>query len=201
MNTTNKTQFSLSRWTRTTFWGWMLGVVLILMLSSFLDSIGIEHMQFYLGIGMGAGVGLAQWLSLRRWHPVSLSWIWFSIIGMGIPFIIMDYLLPNLLEYKIPIAMASGSLCVGLLQSRLLTSPSSTTRWTIASFLGWTAGGLTVLLINYTMRLQPNASRIIILLLAVVNLVLILSGGIVLGVITGKAWKKILPAEEEYRNA
>ncbi len=164
----------------------MLGVVLILMLSSFLDSIGIEHMQFYLGIGMGAGVGLAQW---------------FSIIGMGIPFIIMDYLLPNLLEYKIPIAMASGSLCVGWLQSRLLKSPSSTKLWTIASFLGWTAGGLTVLLINYTMRLQPNASRIIILLLAVVNLVLILSGGIVLGVITGKAWKKILPAEEEYRNA
>lgn len=179
----------------------MLGVVLILMLSSFLDSIGIEHMQFYLGIGMGAGVGLAQWFSLRRWHPVSLSWLWFSIIGMGIPFIIMDYLLPNLLEYKIPIAMASGSLCVGWLQSRLLKSPSSTKLWTIASFLGWTAGGLTVLLINYTMRLQPNASRIIILLLAVVNLVLILSGGIVLGVITGKAWKKILPAEEEYRNA
>ncbi|MBK9250161.1 MAG: hypothetical protein IPM69_19140 [Ignavibacteria bacterium] len=195
MKPTASPQFSLSRWTRATFWGWLLGVVFILMLSSFLDSIGIENMQFYLGIGMGAGVGFTQWLTLRRWIRVRLHWIWYSIIGMGIPFIIMDLLVPKSVSYKIQFSMAFGALTVGWLQSNLLNAQKKhASVWMVGSLLGWTAAALTVQAIDYTMKLKPTITSN--LLLAAINLSLILAGGIVLGLITGKALKKIIVKDE-----
>lgn len=68
-----------------------MGIILILVLSGFLDSIGIEKFQFYVGVGMGAGVGFMQWIMIRNISEIKLEWLWTSILGLGIPFLFLDF--------------------------------------------------------------------------------------------------------------
>jgi len=176
------------RWTKATFLGWLLGVVLILVLSSFLDSIGIEHMQFYLGVGIGAGVGCMQWLLLKKTINMDVRWMVYSILGMGIPFIIVDLLPEGMIAHKIATGISMGALTTGFLQNLLLKKHfRQAILWIPYSFLGWSMGALTVFIIDYTMALKTILSNNLIL--ALINLVLILGGGIVLGFITGFFWK------------
>lgn len=194
MDNQTKKNLTIVRWTTSTFWGWLLGIVLIIGLSSLLDSMGIEDMQFYVGLGMGAGVGYAQWLLLRKHIPMSKNWIWFSAAGMGIPFIILDLLLTKSFTYKMPLGVVLGAILVGFLQFRLLKRYSEKANsWIWSSIAGWTLGVLAVLTIDYTKQLPPYLSSN--LLLAFINLLLILLGGIILGVITGIALKKIVKEE------
>jgi hypothetical protein len=76
---------TIQGWIKATFPGWLLGVVFILILSSLLDSVGIEHMQFYLGVGMGTGVGFTQWIFLKKVINMDARWMLYSIVGMGLP--------------------------------------------------------------------------------------------------------------------
>ena len=115
MKPTTVRHFTITKWTKASFAGWLLGIVVILMLSSLLDAVGIEHMQFYLGVGMGAGVGVIQWLYLRKIIPIGKTWIWYSIIGLGTPFVALDLIPNRLLPNKLPIAISMGSLAVGFL--------------------------------------------------------------------------------------
>lgn len=182
---------TINRWTKSTFWGWLLGIVLIIGLSSLLDSMGIEDMQFYVGLGMGAGVGGTQWLLLRKLLPMSKNWIWFSAAGMGIPFIVLDMVLTKSFTYKMPIGAVLGAILVGFLQFLLLKQHSEkASLWIWSSIAGWTLAVLAVLTIDYTKHLTPYIQSN--LLLALLNLLLILLGGIILGVITGFTLKKIL---------
>jgi hypothetical protein len=187
-------KITVASWTKTTFWGWILGVIFILLLSSFLDSIGIEHMQFYLGVGMGAGVGFTQWLLLKKNTAVkNKNWIWFSILGMGIPFVILDLILKSNPGYKLILGIAFGAFALGLLQYTILKNYSSKAGiWIFGCFAGWSLAVLTTFSINYTMRLSSFFSA---LTLASINLVLILVGGVVLGIVTGIALKKIIANE------
>src|SRR5690349_15382753 len=111
---------SISKWIKFTFFGWFVGMMLILILSGFLDSIGIEKFQFYIGVGMGGGVGLMQWIVLRKVYPIKLEWLWTSVLGLGIPFLFFDfwshYSGYPLGEKYLPISMALGSLLIGVLQ-------------------------------------------------------------------------------------
>lgn len=191
MITLTQNQFTITRWTLATFWGWLLGVIFILLLSSLLDSIGIENMQFYLGVGMGAGVGFTQWLVLKKNTAVNnKNWIWFSILGMGIPFIILDMVLTTKHGYKPVLGVSFGAIALSLLQYTILKKYSTKALlWIFGCFAGWSLAVLAVFSINYTMRLS---SVFLNLTLAFINLFLILAGGIVLGVITGMVLKKIL---------
>lgn len=191
MNSVTNQPFTVAQWTKATFWGWLIGVALILMLSSFLDSIGIEHMQFYLGVGMGAGVGFTQWLLLRKRLAISSSWIWLTILGMGIPFIIIDLLELENTSIKLAVSIAMGSLVVGLLQYQSIKKISpKASLWIWGCFLGWMLSVVTLNIINYTMTIK--VAGYMNLVMALVNLVLILGGGVMLGIVTGIAWKKIL---------
>lgn len=191
MDSQAKKNLTIVQWTTSTFWGWLLGIVLIIGLSSLLDLMGIEDMQFYVGLGMGAGVGYTQWLLLRKHIPTSKNWIWFSAAGMGIPFIILDLLLTKSFTYKMPLGVVLGAILVGFLQFRLLKYYSEKANlWIWSSIAGWILGVLAVLTIDYTKQLLPYLSSN--LLLALINLLLILVGGIILGVITGIALKKIV---------
>jgi MFS family permease len=183
--------FTVGQWTRSTFLGWLLGIFLIISLSSLLDSMGIEGMQFYLGLGMGAGVGFLQWLHLRKFITASKRWIWFSVAGMGIPFIILDLLLPTTFVQKLPVGVALGAIVTGFLQFLILKDYSKQAHiWIWTSVIGWTVAVLAVLVVDYTKHLTPYVSSN--LLLAFINLLLILSGGIILGLITGTALQSIL---------
>jgi len=191
MNSTTETRFTFRQWVLVTFVGWFLGVILIMMLSGFLDSIGIEGMQFYLGLGMGAGVGLAQWLRLRNFLAVNINWMLFSAFGMGIPFIFLDLVPAVSVVYKLPLSIALGSITTGLLQFLLLKQLSSKAYlWIAGSFIGWTLAVATVFTINYTMLIKVTGYMNLVM--ALINLLLILAGGIVLGIITGMTLKKII---------
>ena len=184
-------QFSVNRWTKATFWGWVIGIALILIISSFLDSIHIEHTQFYLGVGVGAGVGFTQWRLLRKFIPIPSTWLWFSIVGMGIPFVLLDLIPSEVLTHKLPVSITLGSLTVGFLQYTILRKHSlKAKQWIAGSFLGWVLGVLTVFIIDYTNNLKSVVSSNLVL--AAINLFLMLAGGIVLGIITGKILNKII---------
>lgn len=182
---------ALARWTRVTFYGWLLGVILILVLSSLLDSAGIEHMQFYLGVGMGAGVGFTQWLVLKKHIPIGKNWILHAVIGMGIPFVILDLLPDDTIAYKLPLSITLGSLCVGFLQFTMLKrySPKAYL-WIPGCVIGWVLAVGTAFIVDYTKQLAPIISSN--LMLALLNLFLILAGGVVLGVVTGLTLRRMI---------
>jgi len=185
------TPFTIGRWVTFTFWGWLLGVAFILALSSLLGTLGIEDMQFYLGVGMGAGVGFTQWLVLRKHIAISKNWIWTSCLGMGIPMIILDLLLSGTMAYKLPLSIVPGSITAGILQYLILkTHGQKSHLWILSSVIGWCVAVATVFTIDYTNALKPIISSNLVL--AFINLVLILAGGVVLGIITGISMKKIL---------
>lgn len=189
MNNESKTLAFTGRWIKFTLWGWILGMILIILLTGILESTGIKDMQFYVGMSMGAGVGLTQWLLLRKHMEMKSTWISASILGMGIPFLLFDLLITNT-PYTLLLSVSLGGLLSGMLQYELIKRNfHHATLWIRGSFLGWTISALTVQLINYTMTMVT--SGLTNLLLAFLNLGLILSGGLFLGLVTKITWKKM----------
>lgn len=183
--------FQTKSWIMACFWGWLIGIVLILLLSGMLEALGTEDLQFYVGLGMGAGVGLAQWLWLKRRFPVAPLWILLSALGMCLPFLLMDFMPVPDGSYKLPLSVVLGGLITGRLQSQLLKKETALAAgWMMGSLLAWSLSSVAVLLVNFTMMLK--AEGILNLLLAFLNLMLILLGGVVLGFVSGKVLKRIL---------
>lgn len=182
---------SLKKWTLSTFLGWLLSVLFILILSGIFDGLGIEGYQFYLGISVGLGVGLTQWLRLRRNSDIGIKWAWYTALGAGLPFLIFDlvkiYGHINFGDRYLLYSVSVAGLSVGIMQYLLLkTYSSKAINWIPLSLVGWICAALTVLGINSSMQYikQP-------LLGLIVNLSLILAGGIVLGIITGSFISKV----------
>lgn len=176
---------SLKKWTLSTFLGWLLSVVFILILSGIFDGLGIEGYQFYLGISVGLGVGLTQWLRLRKYSSIGIKWVLYTALGAGLPFLIFDLLKlyghVNFGERYLLYSVSVAGISVGIMQYQLLKTYSpKAINWIPLSLVGWICAALTVLGINSSMQYikQP-------LLGLIVNLSLILAGGIVLGLITG----------------
>lgn len=180
--------FTISRWTLFTFYGWLLGVVFILMLSSFLDSIGIEHMQFYLGIGITAGVGLIQWLRFRKQLHLGLGWVSASVIGMGIPCIIFDLFPKDSFSHMIEWSVIVGALFSSFSQYLILKKIyNKALVWILYDSLGWI---LSVFIVFSIDRLKGFSNNN--LAMFCINLGLILGGGIVHGIVTGTGMKSII---------
>lgn len=181
-----------AKWIKTTFFGWFLGIILILVLSSLFDAMGIEGFQFFLGIGMGAGVGFMQGRLLRTTAFVNKPWLWTSIIGMGLPFMISDLLILygnlSLGSYYIPICIASGSVLVSVLQFLYLKKGSPKAMlWILGCSLAWMLAGITVFAIDYTNHIADQ-----VMVQFFLNLFLILGGGVVLGLVTSPFLRVIL---------
>lgn len=178
-----------NQWIKVTFWGWLLGVFLLIFLSSILEACGIENMQFYIGISMGAGVGFTQWRLLKKYMAISIQWFYFSILGMGIPFLILDFLMDKGVVYKLPLSVALGGLAIGCLQYQLLKKQTTNAiNWIPFTTIGWTMAAFTTLLINLTMQIKVTGYMNLVM--ALLNLLLILAGGLVLGRITAFAIRK-----------
>ena len=183
--------FSVGKWTLATFLGWVIGVVFLLFLASVMEAIGIKNTQFVVALGMGVGVGTVQWLMFRKSGLIVPKWIWLTVFGMTIPFILFD-LTNSLLnlkmgKYFLPVAVALGAILTGVLQSSWLKQKyARASLWLVASFLGWVLATLPVFSINYIQE-WVNKSY-----LFAINLSLILVGGIILGVITGLFLKQII---------
>lgn len=180
-------EFRYRAWLISTFSGWVLGVILIVLLSGFLDSIGIEGRQFYLGLGMGGGVALVQWLYLKKCFRVSILYVVAAMTGMTIPFFIVE-LFDIPIAYKLLICVAAGGVLTGFLQQFTLpVDPARKRLVVLYTFLAWTASALPVFLINVTM--QITAAGWVNLVLAFLNLILILSGGYIYGLVSGRIYR------------
>ena len=89
MNT--QKSFSVSKWIFLTSAGFILGIVFILLVVAFIEYSGID-VQFPLAISMGLGIGLMQWIVLRKHFKNSFKWTWLFIVGLCIPFLLFDIL-------------------------------------------------------------------------------------------------------------
>jgi hypothetical protein len=187
--TASKKSFSIRLWIGYTFLGWFSGILFIIFLSSFFDGLGIESMQFYIGLGMGATIGFVQWHLLKRAGlGIQHGWVWHSLLGLGLPFLIFDLLSKagwSLHELYLPVCVSTGGLLISLFQYRLLKPAlPKANYWIAGSFAAWLLAAGTVLFIDYTKYVSSNNWVLFFL-----NLFLILFGGVVLGVITGTTFQ------------
>ncbi|MCP3933628.1 MAG: hypothetical protein GY705_31560 [Bacteroidetes bacterium] len=190
-----KTNFPMRKWLIYNSLGWLSGTILVLIFSSTFDAIGIENLQFIVAVGIGLGIGIAQWLVLKNIIALKTTWITVTVIGLTIPFLIADILryfeLLNLKSLFIPICVGTGSILVGSLQSKLLKDYNiGLLNWLVVSFFSWLLIALAVYSVEYTHLISRN-----VWFGFITNLVLLLSGGIIIGIITGKYLEKNLYLE------
>ncbi len=187
-----QTNFPQSKWKLFTGIGWILGVILVLLISAALEGIKFEG-QSAVGLGMGLGVGFMQWLAVRKQFSISLNWCWFLMIGLGLPFIAYDLMAKYIEmtpEWGIVPATAIGALLAGYLQYNFILKKISekTTVWIIYNFLGWFVTAAFIILLGLLIA-KFRSERYIMAILSVLSIIF---GGIILGAITGNGWKKIL---------
>jgi hypothetical protein len=180
----------IGRWLWACFLGWFLGFVLVVVLAVVADIAG-GGAQFMIGVGMGAGVGLAQARSLRPWLAAPRNWWIASTSGLGLPFVVHDLLgLAGLATpYSLPAYAVAGALLVGLLQWRLLRPLSRRAGWWIpACVVGWSLPVGAVALGDPGLLPEPWRT--------ILSLVGMLLGGLLLGTVSGPSLATILPNRE-----
>lgn len=169
-----------NRWLKATTLGWLLGFVLVVVLAITWDQVG-GGAQFMVGIGMGTGVGFAQARIVGEWMGRPGRWILSTTVGMGVPFLLWDIsaLLGRDAFFTLPVCVVAGSLLVGVLQARLLRVGYHRTSWWIpACLVGW---GLPVA------AMTLGDSGVLSGRGALVSVLALFFGGVVLGMVTGKA--------------
>ena len=177
-------QLHLSRWILFSTLGWLLGIALGIFFSSVFESIHVQG-QFPLAMGVAMGVGFMQWVLIRKYTPITLSWMWMLVAGLTLPFLPFD-LLPFFSDWKpesyIVIAVAIGASLSGFLQYKFCLAPinARSTRWFLFSLAGWVVAAAFVFLVFSTIKGIP---RLLAVFVAFANLI---SGGPILGWITGK---------------
>jgi hypothetical protein len=183
----------LRSWTRRTFLGWFVGVAFLLALSALLESTGIDDKQFHVGLAMAAGVGLCQMGLIRERFGVSTAWVWASALGMGIPFLAIDLLQPGEYPFKLMISAGLGGVGLAVLQYLLLTAHvRHPGLWIVGTSAGWMLSAAMVHATSLTMAIRPP--RQLLLVLALLNLLIILTGSVVLGMITGRTIERTTTA-------
>jgi hypothetical protein len=181
------------RWTRITFYGWSLGFALILAFIAVSSMIGLGDSQFPVGLGMGVGVGLLQRRIVAERRATAAGWLGASALGLTIPFLARD--VAKLLAVKLPYALNGsivvGGLIVGLLQWRALRLTATRgSSWALATLIGWTLGGSTVVL-NEKLPKTPGIPG------ALIYIGIVLTGGILLGATTGLLLPWIMPVIDD----
>ncbi|MEI7964306.1 MAG: hypothetical protein WCH29_04000 [Chitinophagaceae bacterium] len=187
-----QTNFSQSKWILFNCIGWVLGVIILLLISAGLESIKWEG-QAAIAIGMGLGVGFMQWLVLSKQFSISLNWCWFLMIGLFIPFLAYDILARYVTlapEWGIVPATAIGAYLSGSLQYNFILKKISekTKSWIMYNFLGWFVTAAFLMAISLLIVMFKSERYI----MAILSVLSIIFGGIILGAITGNGWKKIL---------
>lgn len=130
---------ALGRWIGMTAAGWLLGFVLVIVLATAWSATG-GTAQFMVGVGMGAGVGFLQARVLGSRVDRPRRWLWASVLGMGLPFLLWDVGAGLGLNdlFSMPACALVGSLLVGVLQGRLLRPRFTRAPWWIpACVVGW----------------------------------------------------------------
>jgi hypothetical protein len=177
---------SLSLWVRYTWLGWIIGLFPAIAFLVLLDALKVE-VTASIGLGMGGGVGLMQWVILRKYIVMGRQWLWYSILGMTSSYLLFDLVQESLhlsQEYYLPFATLLGALVTSFFQHHYILSGHTTQsrRWMLFSCLGWLLSHVVLFAIAYfSMQYLPET------IAKLVNMAAMLSGGLVLGVVTGLA--------------
>lgn len=176
------------QWVWRTSLGWFVGFVLVLALSVPGEATALPDTQAMVGVGMGLGVGLVQAPVAKRWFGANFLWVLASVLGLTEPFVVGELLglvfdqLPSWL--LILLAVLTGGLLIGLLQMKSLAKSPRAKWWPVFSALGWglAAGvvGLADLASSIGMSAIGDWGALAVL-------IVLLAGGPVLGLVTGRA--------------
>jgi len=170
-------------WIRNTWFGWLLGIPIIIAFALIGEAVHIGGAQVLVGAGMGTGIGLMQGRVIRRILHKSALWTGSCIIGLGTPFLLTDIskVVGWNLPYSLPLAIVLGGLIVGSWQALILGAQLRKTGWWIvASALGWTLAAGTAAIADSS---RARAIRGIWGALAYLGIVA--AGGLILGIVTG----------------
>ena len=174
------------KWLIANFAGWFIGVISTFVLSYFVVNLFYpKETNVILGFCIGAGVGYAQWLVLRRSFGIKARWGHVSSIVLGLPIAIASLLNDHDLSPEMPDSgnqaigfILFGLICgaiIGFLQKSCLKAHFPKRKyWPIYSALAW---GLTFSTLALPM---PFSSLAVIV------------GGLILGPITALAFRRML---------
>lgn len=147
---------------------------------------------------------LMQWLALRKQPHVTVNWLWFSVVGIGSAYLffnalylflhalhVFDNLKGDSMIFIVPIASPFGGWLAGWLQHRYILAQISPTskRWMGRSSLGWliTSGSVVLyLIVAGVFGFHQTAIG------KAANTIMVLSGGPIMGWITGSTLVSIL---------
>ena len=109
-------------WLRATATGWVLGLPLIVLAALVGEAIGLGGVQFFVGAGMGAGVGLMQGWAIRDVVGRFAPWFWSCVVGLSAPFAVTDlgHVMRLDLPFSIYVAVLFGGLFAGLGQAYIV---------------------------------------------------------------------------------
>jgi hypothetical protein len=165
------------RWIRATWFGWLLGIPIIVVLALIGEAVGIGGAQVLVGAGMGAGVGLMQGRAIRSILPKWGTWVWSCVVGLAAPFLVTDVakVSGRDVAYRLFVSVAVGGIIVGVLQAIILRARfRKTLWWVVTSALGWTLADP----VSRSHALRGLWG-------AVVYLGIVATGGLILGLVTG----------------
>ena len=179
------TSLTLGTWVRATWYGWLLGVPLVIAFALVGENLGMGGRQVLVGLGMGTGVGLLQSRAIRSVLPRPAAWLASCILGLGIPFLVTDVAttIGADVRYSLPLAVAAGGLLMGVWQAFLLRRHVRAPAWWIlASAVGWTlAAG-----VAYLADAEGRGSHVVRGIAgALLYLGTVAAGGLILGFVTG----------------
>jgi hypothetical protein len=195
MNQESPKQLTQNRWIWLTTAGWFIGILLIVGLAMLgeiiLHAKEESGGQAAVGIGMGTGVGLMQWVVLRRYLESVQKWLWFSIFGFTLSYVSFDLMATNIdlaikAEVALPIATTLGALISSWLQYKFILRniTSKASNWIAYNTIAWLLAHLIISgLILINMKAIFGIPKVIN---AVVALFFLTVGGPILGFITGR---------------
>ena len=195
MNQESPKQLTQNRWIWLNTAGWFIGILLIVGLAMLgeiiLHAKDESGGQAAVGIGMGTGVGLMQWVVLRRYLESVQKWLWFSIFGFTLSYVSFDLMATNIdlaikAEVALPIATTLGALISSWLQYKFILRniTSKASNWIAYNTIAWLLAHLIISgLILINMKAIFGIPKVIN---AVVALFFLTVGGPILGFITGR---------------
>jgi hypothetical protein len=185
----------LKKWIWLTIAGWFIGVALVIGLGILAETIlqGKEGLggQALVGVGMGIGVGLMQWILLRKYLRSALNWLWFSILGFTVAYLASDIVASFITigfdaGTILPLATFIGALISGWLQYAFVLKKSiaNSKGWIMYNAVAWLFAHL--LTMGMFLIKIPKQSGVLGVLIIILAFVFILNGGPLLGFITGR---------------
>lgn len=197
-----KTTPSISTWILFSSLGWIIGFILAVLLADPLEKFKLEWVG--IGFAISGGIGLMQWIVLYKYARMDSKWLWLSIAGMGVSFLILDIIIVilNALDFKYKLdgppimvftifTVALGSYCTGYLQEKFILRKyfKATDGWVRHTMLGWMS---CVLLVTVYMTISGKLNWIDYPLGKLMNMFVTIMGGPLIGYFTGKKLLVIL---------